>query len=227
LGALVGRRGRLLAIIVLLAALGAAYLLVADPLLDLCRARQTILEQRRTLALHLGAVASELPSLRAHVAELRAAASKRRGDLFEGDSDAIASANLQKRVEELAMSVGATIVSSETLPAEPRGPYRRIGIRVGLHDKYEAVIKLLAALETATPLLVTGGLHMHGTIKRTSTSEPWRIDTSFEVYGFRNGDAPPASTRSPAGPASIVDTRLVAPTRGQAAITAKTEFAAH
>src|SRR5262249_7769741 len=122
-GALVGRRSRLLAIILLLAALGAVYLLVADPLLDLYTGRQTILEQRRMLALHLAALASEVPTLRARVAEVRAAASNSRADFFAGDSDAIASANLQKRVEELATSVGATIASSETLSAEPRGPY--------------------------------------------------------------------------------------------------------
>ncbi len=139
-----------------------------------------------------GAVASELPTLRARVAGLRAAASKRRADMFEGDSDAIASANLQKRIEELAASVGATIASSETLPAEPRGPYRRIGIRVRLHDKYETLVRLLAALETATPPLITGDMHMQGTLRRTSASEPWRLETVLDVYGFRNGDAPPA-----------------------------------
>jgi hypothetical protein len=61
LGTLVGRRGPLLAIILLLAALGAVYLLITDPLLDLYTGRQTILEQRRTLALHLAALAIELP----------------------------------------------------------------------------------------------------------------------------------------------------------------------
>lgn len=143
------------------------------------------------MALHLAALASELPALRVRVAGLRAAASKSRTDLFDGDSDAIASALLQKRVGELATSVEATISSSEALPGEPRGPYRRIGIRVRLHDKYETVIKLLAALETATPPLVTAVMHMQGTIKQTSVSEPSRLETTFEVYGFRDGHARP------------------------------------
>src|SRR5260370_40410520 len=47
-------RGRLLAIVLLLGDLGAVYLLVAAPLVDLYTGRQTILEQRRMMALHLG-----------------------------------------------------------------------------------------------------------------------------------------------------------------------------
>ena len=61
------------------------------------------------------------------------------------------------------------------------------------------MIELLGALETATPALITGGLHMHGKIALTSRSEPPRLQTAFEVYGFCGGDATPASTRSPAG----------------------------
>jgi hypothetical protein len=89
-GTLAGTRGRLLAIVLLLAALGAVYLLVADALLDLYAGRQAILEQRRMMALRLASLASELPALRARVAGLRAAVSKGRADLFEGDSAAIA-----------------------------------------------------------------------------------------------------------------------------------------
>ena len=73
------------------------------------------------MAWHPAALAGELPTLRARAATLRAVASKSRADFFDGDGGAIASASLQRRVEELAASVGATIASSETLPAEPRG----------------------------------------------------------------------------------------------------------
>ena len=56
---------------------------------------------------------------------------------LEGASDAIASANLQSRIEELAASAGATISSTESLPAEVRGGYRRIGLRYVLIGSYE------------------------------------------------------------------------------------------
>jgi hypothetical protein len=40
----------------------------------------------------------------------------------------------------------------------PRDAYRRIGIRVRLFDKYQTVIKLLAALETASTAIITGDM---------------------------------------------------------------------
>ncbi len=197
-----GTLSRLLAMILLLVAVGGVYLLVVVPLIDCYEARQTLLEQRRMLALRLAAVAAELPVLRARVGELRAAASAN-GAGFEGENGAIATANLQSRVKEVAGSVGATIGSSEDLPAEPRGTYRRIGIRVGLDDKYETVVELLAALEMATPPLVIGSLHIRGVRKRVFDSEPSRLDTDIEIYAFRDGDTSPAPTGPPSGPAPI------------------------
>jgi general secretion pathway protein M len=205
-----------MAMILVLVAVGAVYFLVAAPLFDLYAGRQAILEQRRMLALRLAAIASELPALRARVAELRAEPSTSLAG-FEGDSDAIASANLQSRVEELASSVGAAIGSSENLPAEPRGAYRRIGIRVRLNDNYPTVVKLLGALETATPPLVTSDLHIRGTISRVYDSESLRLDTVFDVYGFRNGDQPPAPAQPLGGSAPTAGTTLAAPTPQAAA----------
>ena len=79
----------------------------------------------------LKAAADELPELRARVAQLRATAGARKVTL-DGSSDAIAAANLQSHIEELAASVGVTIGSTESLPVEVRGGYRRIGLRYTL-----------------------------------------------------------------------------------------------
>ena len=64
-----------------------------------------------------------LPELRARLAELQAAATTRKIAL-DGASDAIAAANLQSRIEELAVSSGVTIGSTEGIAAENRGGYR-------------------------------------------------------------------------------------------------------
>ena len=74
-------------------------------LVNLYAARQTVPDNRRTLLPRLGAAAEELPGLRARACELRAAAGVRKVTL-EGVSDAIASANMQSHIEELAASVG-------------------------------------------------------------------------------------------------------------------------
>ena len=184
-----GRPGRLSALILLLISLAGFYLLAINPLLDFYAQRQAILEQRRMLLPHLKAAAEELPGLRDRASELRAAANNRKVTV-EGASDAIASANLQSRIEELASSVGATIGSTESLPAEVRSGYRRIGLRYVLSGPYETLVRLLAVLEAATPPLVIDNLHIHGVLRRPGTPAAAGLDAGLDVFAFRNNETP-------------------------------------
>ena len=182
-----GYQGRLLALLLLLVVLGAVYLVVAAPLIELYSSRAAVLENRRMLVPRLKSAADELPDLRARIAELRATAGARKVTL-EGGSDAIASANLQSHIEELAASVGVTIGSTESLPVEVRGGYRAIGLRYTLSGPYETLVKLLAKLEAATPPLVIENLHIHGVLRRPGTPAASALDAGLDVFGFRNND---------------------------------------
>jgi general secretion pathway protein M len=182
-----GRRGRLLALSLIFVALGGAYLVLVSPLLDLYADRAAVLENRRMLLPRLQAAADELPGLGTRVEQLRAAAGSRKITL-EGASDAIAAAALQSRIEELAASVGATIGSTESLPAEARSGYRRIGLRYVLSGPYETLVKFLAKLDAATPPLVIDNLHIHGVLRRPGTPAAAGLDAGLDVYGYRDGD---------------------------------------
>jgi hypothetical protein len=182
-----GRRGQLLALSLLLIALGAVYFLIVSPLLELYAERAAVLENQRALAPRLHAAEDELPLLHARVEQLRAAAGTRKLTL-EGASDAIAAASLQSRIEELANSVGATIGSTESLPAEARSGYRRIGLRYVLSGQYETLVKFLAKLESATPPLVIDNLHIHGVLRRPGTPAAAGLDAGFDIYGYRDAE---------------------------------------
>jgi len=182
-----GRRGQLLALSLLLVALGGVYLLIVSPLLGLYAERAAVLENRRMLVPRLRAAADELPFLRARVEQLRAAAGTRKITL-EGATDAIASATLQSRIEELASSAGATIGSTESLPAEARSGYRRIGLRYVLSGSYETLVKFLARLESATPPVVIDNLHIHGVLRRPGTPAAAGLDAGLDVYAYRDGE---------------------------------------
>jgi general secretion pathway protein M len=182
-----GHRGRFLALLLLLVALGAVYLVLAAPLIELYTGRAAIVEDKRMLVPRLQAAAAELPELRGRVAELRATAGARKVTL-EGSSDAIASANLQNHIAEFATSVGVTIGSTESLPVETRGGYRRIGLRFTLNGPYEALLKFIAKLEAATPPLVLENLHIHGVLRRPGTPQAGALDAGLDVFGFRNND---------------------------------------
>jgi len=178
----------------LLVALAGVYFLVVAPLVDLYAERQSVLENRRMLLPRLQAAGEELPGLRMKVSELRAGAGTRKVTL-DGSSDAVAAANLQSRIEELAASVGAMISSTESLPAEKREGYRRIGLRYVLNGPYETLVKLLARLEAATPPLVVDNLHIHGVLRarRAGAAPSTSLDAGLDVYGYRANENPAAA----------------------------------
>ena len=175
----------------LLLVLGSLYFLAVAPLVELYQQRAASLEDGRMLLPRLQAVAARLPALRARAAELRAAARTRKVTL-DGASDAIASANLESRIEGFASSIGATIGSTESLPAETHDGYRRIGLRIALNGPYETLVRLLAKLEEATPPLVVDNLQVHGVLRRPGLPQSGLadigLDAGIDVYGFRGAD---------------------------------------
>jgi general secretion pathway protein M len=170
-------------------ALGAGYVLIVAPVLDFHYQRDTALADKRMLAQRLNAATVELPGLRAQFASLQAEASTRK-IVLEGTSDAIASANLQSRLEELATGTGVTIGSTEAVAAESRGAYRRIGLRLAGSGEHAAIVKLLGAVDGAAPPLVLSNLQIHAMMRPTGDPSNIRLDAGFEVYGFRNIEAP-------------------------------------
>ena len=179
-----GLPGRLLAVSLTLVIVAAAYVLVAAPLLDFYADRASQLSTRELLRDKIMAAAAELPQLRARAAELSAMSDAQQATL-QGASDAIATANLQNRVGELATSAGASISSTETLPPEIRDYYRRIGLRVVLNGSFESLITFVAGLETSTTPLIVDNLQFHNIQTRAGSSQVARLDAAVDVYGFR------------------------------------------
>ena len=188
-----GQRGRIVALTLLGVVLGGLYLLVAAPLLDFYAQRRDTLEQERMLLPHLEAAAATAPGLRQRLAALNTAA-RARNVTMGGASDAMASADLQSRIEALAAQAGATIGSTENIPVQTQDGYRRIGLRLVLNGSYETLVKLFATLETATPPLIIDNLQIHGVLRRPGMPERAALDAALEVYGFR-GAAEPASEK--------------------------------
>jgi general secretion pathway protein M len=171
--------------------MGSVYLLGVAPLVDFYQQRQAQIEDDRLLLPRMAALTAQLPALRAQISRLEAAARTRKVTL-EGASDALASANLQSRIESIATAVGAQIGSTESLPVESRDGYRRIGLRFAVSGAYETLIQLLARLEEATPPLVVDNLQIHGVLRRPGLLQTGpadiALDAGFDVYGFRSGD---------------------------------------
>jgi general secretion pathway protein M len=185
-----GRSGQLLALGLLALAGAFVYVLVVAPLFDWYAERGAALQDRQALAIRLARVGGELPALRSEAARLRAAGPA--GALtLDGGSDAIAAAGLQGRLEQLAAASGANIGSVEILQANPRGGYRRIGLRVSVSASYPTLVSLLQALDTATPPLIIDNLQIHGGIIPVGSQTRPKLTVGFELYGFRSNPTGP------------------------------------
>lgn len=176
-----GPRGQALALALTLSVLAALWLTCAQPLLDWYAARSDTLAERQALLQRMTLLIGELPALRRESARAHAPATA----LLESATDAIAGAALQGEVQRLATTVGAELSSMETLPAEPRGAYRRIGLRVATAAPWPVLVGLLQAIEQGPPRMLIDDVQLRAPpVELRNASMP--VTASFTVMAFRS-----------------------------------------
>ncbi len=198
-----GRSGRMLALGLTGLALLLLWLAIGSPLRDLYGERAQALAGREAVAAHMKRLSERLPALRAQAQ----AASVRSGPaaLIEGASDAIAGAALQEQVQQMASSLGATLSSSETLAATPAsaGPYRRVGVRLAVTAPFEVMVRLIEAIEQASPAMLIDDLQLHGPRIQITANSP--IECALTVIAFRHAGAGDPAGASAAAAAAAAD----------------------
>ena len=175
-----GLRGRLLALALTLTAIAVLWLGCVQPLLTWHAARAEALEQRSALWQRMVALAATMPELQRKSSGERAPAAA----LLEGGSDAVAGAALQSVVQRMAARAGAELNSMEMLPAEERGAYRRIGLRVATAAQWPVLVELLREIEQGSPRMLIDDLQLRAppVELRTATTP---INASFTIVAFR------------------------------------------
>lgn len=187
-----GRAGRVLALALLLGVLALLWASAGSPLLAWYGDRAERLETREMLAGRMAALAATLPAL-----EREAVAAPGGGppDLLDGGTDAVAAAALQERVQDLANRSGARLSSLEVLPAQQKGAYREIGVRVATNAPWPVLVRLLQAMAEGTPRMLVDDLQVRAAPVIISVAagagppgarlaEP-ALDASLAVYAFR------------------------------------------
>jgi general secretion pathway protein M len=187
-----GFRGRILALGLLAVLLALLWTAVISPLFDWYAARAEIIAERRGFLAHATALAETLPALR----QAAGRAGPPKTALLDGKNDAIAGADLQGMVQEMAATAGISLASAEMLPGEPCGSYRRIGVRITFVADWPVFVALLQVIETNRIRLLVDDLQLHAVAKvgLNGPAAP-RLDTSLTVLGFRTAheaDAPSA-----------------------------------
>ncbi len=176
-----GRPGKILAVGITLLALALLWLTAVSPILGWYQSRNALLAQQQKIAAHMAALAAEIPQLRAAVAAAKPQ-SQDRQVLLAGSTDAIAGANLQSALQNLAQTAGTSLDSSEVLPVQQDGALRRIGIKVGVTATWPVLIGFLQAIATARPRMVVGQLSIMNASATDSADPP--LQASFSVSAF-------------------------------------------
>jgi general secretion pathway protein M len=182
-----GLRGRLYALALTFVMLTALWMGMITPLLTWYADRAETLEHRRTVLRHMTQLAETLPALQREQ-EAQAGERALQISVLDGPTDALAGAQLQDLVEGLAKEAGASLTSVETLPAEQRGAYWRIALRIALVAPWERLVSLLAAIEQATPRMLVDQVQLRGMPARRPEGDT-AIEASLTISGFRAGTA--------------------------------------
>jgi general secretion pathway protein M len=188
-----GPRGRALALALTAIVLAAAWLAAGQPLLEAYADRADTLERRAALANRMAEVAASLPELRREAAA-RSTDTTPASATLEGASDALAGAALQSLVDAMSTAAGGHLTSTEALPAEQVGAYRRVALRVAVDAPWPVLARLIQAIERATPRMFVDDLQIHAQPIAETAREP-PLDISFTVLAFRLASA--AATVAP------------------------------
>jgi general secretion pathway protein M len=191
-----GSRGRALALGLTAIALAALWLAIAQPLLEVYDDRADAVQRRAALAARMADVAASLPELQRETAAAQSSDVTPASATLEGASDALAGAALQSLVETMSRSAGAHLTSTEALPAEQVGAYRRVALRVAVDASWPVLVKLLQAIERATPRMFIDDMQIHAQPAVETAHEP-PLDISFTVLGFRAATSDSAPMPAP------------------------------
>jgi general secretion pathway protein M len=180
-----GRQGQALALALTLLAAALLWFAAVSPLLGWYQARAAALAQQQQIAARMAALGAEIPALKAAIS----AAGLQSADdqtLLPGSTDAIAGANLQSALQNLASQAGTSLDSTEVLPVQQAGALRRIGIQVSVTATWPVLISLLEAIGTARPRMIVDELSVINAAQ-TASDQGQPVRANFSVTGFCPG----------------------------------------
>ncbi|MGH6932031.1 MAG: type II secretion system protein GspM [Dongiaceae bacterium] len=179
--------GRVLALALLGAVITLVYFVLLVPLRESYAATDRRIAEARELLTRLERLAASRPGLEAQVAELQARQSTQ-GNYLIGNTDALAAADLQERVNAIITGNGGTLRSIQVLPAEDESGFRRVAMRMQVTATTAALFNIVYALESETPLLFIDNFDVQARRKRRTTTEQDQQETiltiGLDLYGY-------------------------------------------
>lgn len=105
----------------------------------------------------------------------------------------LAAARLQKRVKAVVAAAGGQLLSTQNLPPEAAGRFKRVTVNVKMRGSTEVLADVLYRLESATPLLFVDNLLVTSRITRVRRAKPRGtavLEVRFDLSGYLPGKEP-------------------------------------
>lgn len=183
-----GRTGQALAAGGTLLLVAAIWLGVLAPAWSWYAGQADDLAASRLELAHMQSLQASLPALRRAVAE-SAVPSAGTAILLDGDTDAIAGANLQSALNDLATQTGTALDSAESAGAVQIGGLRRVDVSVSLTATWPTLVAYLAAIDAARPRMTVDDLSVSSN-SLPDLRQDVALQANFTVSAFRAGTAP-------------------------------------
>jgi hypothetical protein len=207
-----GRSGRLLALGLTALVLLLVWLGVVRPLTELYSRQADELALQQAVALRMARVAATLPALREEAAATPMATPTAAiaGELLEGETYAIAAANLQERLQGFAVTAGTSLTSFEVLPVESPGKRvsgepvstdSAVSLRLMLNAPWQKLVALLDLIKAGPLLMFIDDLRLESSRQLLGVGES-PLQVSLTVTGFYQ---PGAAAGQPGATTSAVN----------------------
>lgn len=194
---------RTLAVVILTALLAFGYFGIVQSLLNAYQSERGTIAQLELEVARYETVARQQAGRRAELAALKQRQPAQDGAL-EGSNETLVAAQIQNRIKALVASGQGELVSTEILPAQEDGNFRRIGVRGMLSITMAGALRVFHGLEAQTPLLFLDNVELHAQPqirRRVATTQPPYsvIEVRLDVYGYMRHDVnEPAATAASA-----------------------------
>jgi general secretion pathway protein M len=175
---------RFAAIGLLLLALVLVHAFIVQPLATSWHDAVDSIEDARALAARYARTAAARSQYEEQAAALRAEKPNSQWFLM-GETDALAAAAMQDRINSLTQAAGAEIRSIQTVPAVNEDGLRRIGATVELAAKTAALLRVAYGIESGTPYLFINTAEAVADPSQGSIEDPMLI-VRLEISGYRN-----------------------------------------
>ncbi|MGH7001949.1 MAG: type II secretion system protein GspM [Stellaceae bacterium] len=175
-----------LAVLILLVGIGIVYAALAAPLLEDYQATRRSIEDMSAAVARYRKVADELAPRRAALAALSQRQASTAGFL-QGTNDALVAAQIQNRLKAIVEAAHGELKSTQVLPVQEEGRYRRVTIRGQMVLRLPAAQRVFYDIETASPLLFLDNLNIRmgaAERRRDHGAQATSLDVRFDIYGY-------------------------------------------